>query len=168
MKPKLSGYFFRHPREIYSSPAFRVLSINERRCLDCLEHEVLVRKLHNTDLVITRHKFTDYGVVGRLVMPSLRVLQELGFLKCTERGRGGYGNYRRPNKWQLTYAETAPKKNDATHEWLTIMSQEQAEAIARQHRSHDKRKRRPPSRRRPRLRVIKDQTAAHIHKRESQ
>jgi hypothetical protein len=163
MKPKLSGYFFKHPREMYDSPAFKVLNINERRCLDCLEHEVLVRKLHNTDLVITHRKYADYGVVRRLVMPSLRVLQELGFVKCTEHGRGGHGNYRRPNKWQLTYAETAPKKNDATHEWRAITTQEQAEAIARQHRSQDKRKRHPPSRRRPRLRVIKDQTDAAGH-----
>jgi hypothetical protein len=120
--------------------------------------------LANTDLVITIRKYADYGVIRRIVMESLQVLQELGFLKCTERGRGGHGNYRRPNKWQLTYAETAPKRNDATHEWRAITSQEQAEAIARQQRSHDKRKRRPPSRRRPRLRVVKDQT--NIHKRE--
>jgi hypothetical protein len=168
VKPKLSGFFFKHPREMLNSPAFRVLSINERRCLDCLEYEVLVRKLHNTNLVITYRKYEDYGVHRNRVTPSLRVLQELGFLKCTEHGRGGYGNYRRPNKWQLTYAETAPKKNDATHEWRAITSQEQAEAIARLHRFHDKRKRRPPSRRRPRLRVIKDQTEADIHKKESQ
>jgi hypothetical protein len=154
MKPKLSGYFFKHPREMYESAAFQVLNINERRCLDCLEHKVITRRGHNTDLVITRRMFEMYGVAHRHVTPSMNVIQKLGFVKCTERGRGGYGNYRRPNKWQLTYAETAPKRNDASHEWMRVTTREEAQAIAYKYRPHDKRKRRPPHRRKAQLHVI--------------
>jgi hypothetical protein len=161
MKPKLSGYYFRHPREMYESPAFKVLNIHERRYLDCLEHEVVNRKGHNTDLVSPRRKFESYGVAKRHVMPSGNVVQELGFVRCTERGRGGYGNYRRPNKFQLTYVETAPKKNDASHEWMKITTKEEAEAIAHEFRSHDKRKRRPPRRRKAQLHVIAAAEQAH-------
>ena len=161
MNPKFSGYFFRHPREMYESWAFKVLNIHERRFLDCLEHEVVNRRGHNTDLVIPYRKFESYGVAKRHVTSSANVVQKLGFARCTERGRAGYGNYRRSNKWQLTYAETAPKKNDASHEWMKITTKEEAEAIAYKFRSYDKRKRQPPRQRRAQLHVISAAEQAH-------
>jgi|SRR5262245_49486533 hypothetical protein len=155
MKSRISGYFSRRPREMYDSPAFKVLNIHELRCLHCLEREVAVtRKGHNTDLVVTYLDFEKYGVHQRHIAPSLRALEALGFIKRTEQGRGGYEGYRRPNKWQLTYIDATPKVPNATHEWAAITTEEEAKEIAGRHRRHEKRKHRPPPHRGPKLRVV--------------
>jgi hypothetical protein len=159
MKPnsKISGYFIKRPREMYDSPAFRVLNLHELRCLHFFERAVCVtRKGHNVDLVGTYRDLKKYGVPSRHVARSLQVIERLGLIKRTEQGRGGYEGYRRPNKWQLTYIDTAPNIRDATHEWMAITTDEAAKAIAEKHRLHEARKHRPPPRRKPRRRVTEN------------
>jgi hypothetical protein len=73
-----------------------------------------------------------YGGLHRsAVAPAIREAEALGFIKVTERGRGGNADYRRPNMFYLTFANGRDAKSQPpTHEWRRIKTMEEAERIA--------------------------------------
>jgi hypothetical protein len=57
--------------------------------------------------------------------------EALGFFRITERGRGGNREYRRPNKFYLTFAYgRGSRAKPPTDEWRKINTIEEAKAIA--------------------------------------
>jgi hypothetical protein len=153
---KISKQFIQLPSDLLTSPALMVLNIRERRCLDrmLIEHARHGGR-ENGRLPVTHRDLGGHGVHSRRVAVCLQVIEALGLVVCTQRGRGGNRDFRRPSFWRITFLTTVAgdklsngqtKWLEPTHEWANIETVEQATAIADQHRIHDKRKRRPPPR----------------------
>ena len=131
--------YFRFPRQLLESAAWRVLNINERRAFDCImgEHQ---RKSGNVNggLPVTRRDFERCGIHPKHITAALRVLQALGIIEMT-RIMGGSRNGRSPNLYRPTFTPTTSKLKDATHLYLEIKTVEEAERLAELHRYHEKR-----------------------------
>jgi hypothetical protein len=106
----------------------------------------------NGVLPITFENFQDYGIDRHAISPAIRECEALRLIEITERGRAGNAEFRLPNKFRLTYRETA--NAGPTDDWRAITTIEQAEALARAARKTPQRKPvprkadRPPGRRR--------------------
>lgn len=121
------------------SPAYRVLSQSEHRCLSRLEVELGHHGgTDNGRLPCTYDHFEEYGVHRKSIGPSLRALAALGFIEITEQGRAGNAEYRRPNMFRLTFRHTAGR--EPTHEWQRIKTVDEAEFIAKRARDASPRK----------------------------
>src|SRR5262249_4981994 len=83
----------------------------------------------NGKLPVTNEDFCEYGIHHGAIAPAIREAEALGFIKVTERGRGGNAEYRKPNLFRLTFSFTS-KSDPPTHEWKRIKTLEDAEAIA--------------------------------------
>jgi hypothetical protein len=143
MKPR----FIMRPLELYTSHSYRVLNLHERRCLDRLELELIKRYgKDNGKLIVTYADVEREGVGPKYAAASFRVLQALGLIERTRQGRAAVGEFRSSNLWRITYLPTAPGKKDQTNDWMKIQSPEEAEAIAKTHRFHDRRNRQAPPR----------------------
>ena len=122
------------------SPAYRALSLSAHRAMARIEIE-LARHGGNDNgrLPVTKLDFVDYGISARLVAPAIRELEALGFIRVTERGRGGNSEYRQPNKFFLTFAHGRDsRQSPPTHDWRKIKIVEEATEIATaRHRSPD-------------------------------
>jgi hypothetical protein len=141
--------YFRFPRQLLTSPAFRVLNIHERHAFDRIMEEHQSKSgFVNDGLVVTARDFVTWGIQPRHVSPSLCVLRELGIIECT-RNMGGSKSGRTPNMYRPTFLPRTPKLNDATHDYLEIKTVEEAHRIAELHRFHEKRKGRMPQKHRP-------------------
>src|SRR5262245_48825222 len=115
------------------SPAYRALSLSAHRAMARIEIE-LARHGGNDNgrLPVTKLDFVDYGISARLVAPAIREAEALGFIRVTERGRGGNSEYRQPNKFFLTFAYGRDSRgNPPTHDWRKIKTVEEAIEIAR-------------------------------------
>ena len=67
--------------------------------------------------------------------PGIREAEALGFIKVTERGRGGNAEHRRPNLFFLTFVNGRGRKSEPpTDEWRAIKTREDAERIAHEAR----------------------------------
>jgi len=120
------------------SPAWRVLSLSARRILDRIEIELAHHgRNDNGQLPVTFEDFIEYGITREAIAPAIRESQALGFIRVTEQGRGGNAEYKRPNKFFLTYTrDRLSLVNPPTDDWRKIKTIEEAETIARQARGH--------------------------------
>ena len=61
----------------------------------------------NGRLPVTTEDFVEHRMHRTSVSPALRESEALGFIRITERGRGGNAEHRMPNKFFLTFAQAA-------------------------------------------------------------
>jgi hypothetical protein len=118
------------------SPAYRALSLSGRRILDRLEIELA----HNGGdgngrLATTYEHFEEYGLDRDCIAPAIRECVALGFLEVTEQGRAGNREYRRPNRFRLTYRPKA--RANPSDDWRKIETIEQAQQVARDGRKKE-------------------------------
>jgi hypothetical protein len=109
-------------RSLLESDALASLSKAARRCLDriLLEHLDHAGK-ENGGLPVTYSDFEAFGVRHASIKAALTELEASGIIECVKRGRGGYGEYRRPSVFRLTFLPT--KEGGPTHEWRTFVPQ---------------------------------------------
>jgi hypothetical protein len=134
---RISGAFSARLIEMLESPAWRALSLSGRRVIDRLEIELAHHGGNdNGRLPVTKLDFMAYGISARLVAPAIREAQALGFIRVTERGRGGNAEHRQPNLFFLTFAHARNSRAEPpTHDWRKIKTTEDAEMIAAQARN---------------------------------
>jgi hypothetical protein len=112
------------------SPAYRILSLSARRCLDRIEIEHIHHGgQENGQLPVTYDHFSEYGVHRHAIRRALRELAALGFIEITEQGVAGNAAHRAPNKFRLTYIRVG--RVQPTHEWRHVKSTDDAEMIAK-------------------------------------
>lgn len=135
---RISGQFRAHMVEMIESPAWRALSLSARRVIDRIEIE-LARHGGNENgrLPVTKQDFIDYGMDHNAIAPAIREAEALGFIKVTERGRGGNAEYHLPNKFFLTFAHGRDSRaQPPTHDWRRIKTMEEATEIAKEARNN--------------------------------
>ena len=143
-KNKISGQFSWRTIAMMESPAFQVLSLSGRRVLDRLEIEHAHHGGNdNGQLPVTYDQFIEYGIHRNAVSPAIREVEALGFVEITERGRAGNAEWRRPNKFRLTYRQAG--RSATTDEWRNIKTVKEAETIAATARKASKQKHSPVS-----------------------
>src|SRR5262249_40982977 len=102
---RISGQFSPRSIDMLDSPAYRALSLSAHRVMARIEIELAHHGGNDKGrLPVTTEDFVKYGVSDRLVAPAIRELEALGFIRVTERGRGGNSTYRKPNLFFLTFA----------------------------------------------------------------
>jgi hypothetical protein len=118
------------------SPAYRVLSGAALLLLSRIEVELAHHGGNdNGRLPVTFDQFVEYGLPRSAIAPAIRELEALGFIKVTERGRGGNAEYRRPNRFYLKFSNwRGAKSQPPTHDYRAIKTLEEAERIAREAR----------------------------------
>jgi hypothetical protein len=119
--------------EMLESPAYRVLSLAAHRVISRIEIELAHHGGNdNGHLPVPYQDFINYGLHRDGVAPAIREAEALGFIRVTERGRGGNADYHQPNKFFLTFAwGRDSQRNPPTHDWRKIRTLEDAEDIAR-------------------------------------
>jgi hypothetical protein len=123
--------FVPHMLSMLVSPAWMVLSLTARRVLDRIEIEHMQHGgKENGNLIITYSQFADCGIDRHAIGPAVREVVALGFVQVTEQGRAGNREYRRPNKYRLTYREAKGAMGNGTHEWRGVRTLEEAKALA--------------------------------------
>jgi hypothetical protein len=135
---QISGQFSARLIEMLESPAYQVLSRSAHRVISRIEIELAHHGGNdNGRLPVTYKDFIEYGVDRAAVAPAIREAEALGFIRVTERGRGGNSEYRHPNLFFLTFAFGRTNGGDRpTHDWRKIKTIADAEAIAREARSN--------------------------------
>lgn len=125
------GQFIPRPSLMLDSPAYRALSLSGHKVLARIECE---HSKHggadNGVLPVTFNNFADYGIDRQSIAPAIRECVALGFLEITEKGRSGNGEFRRANKFRLTYLSRRGGLRP-THEWQNISTFEEAKQIAK-------------------------------------
>jgi hypothetical protein len=125
---KLAEQWAAHRISMLESPAWQVLSLSARRVLDRLEIEHAHHGgRENGRLPVTFEQFCAYGIDRHAIAPAIRECGALGFLEVTEAGRGGNAEFRRPNRFRLTYIQGNLPPTD---EWREIKTIEAAQALA--------------------------------------
>lgn len=106
-------------RSLLESEALSSISNAARRCLDriMLEHLDHAGK-ENGALPVTYGDFEAFGVRHASIKGALTELEQAGLVECVERGRGGYGEYRRPSVYRITFLAT--KAAGPTHDWRSF------------------------------------------------
>lgn len=129
---RISGQWSPRLIEMLESPAYQALSLSAHRAMARIEIELAHHGGNdNGRLPVTKLDFMDYGISARLVAPAIRELEALGFIRVTERGRGGNSEYRQPNKFFLTFAHSRDsRQSPPTHDWRKIKTVEEATEIA--------------------------------------
>lgn len=128
-RQKIVGQFIPRPVRMMESPAYRALSLSGHRVLARVEVEHGAHGgMDNGSLPVTFLDFENYGIDRHAIGPAIRECVALGFLEVTERGRSGNGDFRKPNKFRLTYLIRRGIK--ASNEWQKIETEEQAKALA--------------------------------------
>ena len=59
----------------------------------------------NGKLPVTYRDFNEFGVCWDAIGPGIREVEALGFIRVTEEGRAGNGEWRKPNKFALTHTD---------------------------------------------------------------
>ena len=114
------------------SPANQVLSRAGHQVVSRIEIELAHHGGNdNGKLPVTAEQFIEYGVHHDSVAPAIREAEALGFIKVTERGRGGNAEHRSPNLFLLTFAHGRDSRSTPTHNWRQIKTLEEAKQIAR-------------------------------------
>lgn len=129
----ISGQFAPRRIEMLESPAYRVLSRSGHMVISRVEIELAAHGGNdNGRLPVTTEDFVQYGMHRTCVAPAIREAEALGFVRVTERGRGGNAEHRSPNRFYLTYAYSRDsKKHPPTDEWRRIQTLQAANRIAR-------------------------------------
>jgi hypothetical protein len=132
----ISGQFAARPIAMLESPAYRTLSLSAHMVISRIEVELAHHGGNdNGQLPVTVDQFVEYGMHRSSVAPAIREAEALGFIRV-ERGRGGNADYRRPNKFYLTYSNwRGSKAEPPSHDWKRIKSMEEAQRIAREARA---------------------------------
>jgi hypothetical protein len=125
----ISGQWSARPIEMLESPAYRALTRAAHLVISRIEIELAHHGGNdNGRLPVTFGQFVKYGLHRTSVAPGIRVAEALGFIRVTERGRGGNAEHRSSNKFYVTFATW---RGDApTHEWRKIKTPDEAEHIA--------------------------------------
>jgi hypothetical protein len=134
-KSWIGRQFAARPIEMLASPAMRVLSLAARRALDRVEIEYAHHGgADNGKLPITYADFERQGLHPNAIAPAIRELAALGFVEVMRKGYGGAAEVRVPSLYRITFRpawNATHRDGDGTHEYLTIKTVEEAEAIAR-------------------------------------
>jgi hypothetical protein len=132
----ISGQFAARPIAMLASPAYRTLSLSAHMVISRIEIELAHHGGNdNGQLPVTVDQFVEYGMHRSSVAPAIREAEALGFIRV-ERGRGGNADYRRPNKFYLTYSNwRGSKAEPPSHDWKRIKSMDEAKGIAREARA---------------------------------
>jgi hypothetical protein len=119
------------------SPAYRALSRSAHLVISRIEVELAHHGGNdNGRLPVTTDQFVDFGMHRSSVAPAIREAEALGFIRITERGRGGNAEHGTPNRFFLTFAHGRGSKQDPpTHDWRRIKTLEEAEEVAREARA---------------------------------
>jgi hypothetical protein len=135
---RISGQWSARLIEMLESPAYRALSRSAHMVISRVEIELAHHGGNeNGRLPVTTDDFVRYGMHRTSVAPAIREAEALGFIRITERGRGGNADHRSPNLFFLTFAHGRDSgKHPPTHEWRCIKTLEEAEKIARAARSN--------------------------------
>jgi hypothetical protein len=127
---KIAGQWAWLLREAIESPAYRALSLSGHRVLARIQLEQLYHAgKDNGRLPVTFQDFEDYGIHRHAIAPAIRELESLGFIRITQIGRAGNGEFRIPNKFALTHLPTDDNPS-STNDWRRIKTIEEATAIA--------------------------------------
>jgi hypothetical protein len=130
-RSKISGQWSARLIEMLESPAYRVLTLSAHRVIDRIAIELAHHGGNdNGRLPVTKEDFMAYGIHHDGIAPAIREAEALGFIRVTERGRGGNAEHRKPHLFFLTFANSrsglAP-----THDWRKIKTLEDAMEIAK-------------------------------------
>jgi hypothetical protein len=91
----------------------------------------------NGRLPVTTDDFARYGMHRTSVAPGIREAEALGFIRVTQRGRGGNAEHRSPNLFFLTFAHGRESSaQPPPHDWRRIETMAEAERIAREARAN--------------------------------
>ena len=88
---------------------------------------------------VTFRDFCEYGICWDAIGPAIREVEALGFIRVTEEGRAGNGEWRKPKKFALTHLPTKDNPKP-TEDWKRIENIEEAEIIAKAARAVPKKK----------------------------
>lgn len=130
----IPGQFAARLIEMLEAPAYRVLSLSARRVLDRVEIELGHhggKEEENGRLPVTYEDFENYGIERGSIARAIREAVALGFLEVTEHGRAGNAEWRKPNKFRLTFRPTKGARDYGTNEWRRFQTVEEADAAAR-------------------------------------
>ena len=132
----ISGQLAARPIAMLESHAYRALSSSAHMVISRIEVELGHHGGNdNGQLPVTVDQFVEYGMHRSSVAPAIREAEALGFIKV-ERGRGGNADYRRPNKFYLTFSNWRGSKAEPPgHDWKHIKSMDEAQHIAREARA---------------------------------
>jgi hypothetical protein len=142
MSPKrrnrISGQWSGRLIEKFESPAYRVLSRTAHMVISRIEIELGHHGGNdNGKLPVTTDDFVEYGMHRTSVAPGIREAEALGFIKVTERGRGGNREYRTPSLFFLTFAHGRDSKAiPRSHDWRRIQTLQEAERTSRDARAN--------------------------------
>lgn len=137
-RSSISGQWSPRLIEMLELPAYRALSRAAHLIISRIEIELGHHGGNdNGRLPVTVDQFVEYGLRHRgSIAPAIREAEALGFIRVTERGRGGNAEHRSPNRFFLTFAHGRDSKaHPPTHEWRRINTVEEAEQIARDARA---------------------------------
>jgi hypothetical protein len=130
---RISGRWSPRLIEMLESPAYRALSLSGHRVISRIEIELGSHGGNdNGRLPVTFDDFVEYGIDRDCIAPAIREAEALGFIRVTERGRGGNAEHRQPNKFFLTFSHGRDSRaNPPTHDWRKIKTLEEAMQIAK-------------------------------------
>jgi hypothetical protein len=133
---KIDGQYAAYPIEMLESPAYRALSQAAHKVIARIAIELAHHGGNdNGALPVTVDDFIEYGMHRSSVGPAIREAEALGFIKVTERGRGGNAENRAPNKFYITFLNCrSSRAKPPTHDWRKIKA-EDAERIAAEARN---------------------------------
>ena len=127
---KIVGQFIPRPTRMLDTAAFRALSLSAHRILARVEIEHGAHGgMDNGSLPVTFHDFETFGIDRHAIGPAIRKCVALGFLQITEQGRSGNGDFRKANKFRITYLQRRGIR--ASNEWEAIQTDEEAKEIAK-------------------------------------
>jgi hypothetical protein len=129
----INGQFAPRLIEMLESPAYRALSRSAHQVISRIETELGHHGGNdNGRLPVSFADFVDYGVDRASVAPAIREAEALGFVRVTERGRGGNADFRAPNRYYLTFSYSRETRSEPpSHDWRKIKSHDEAIRIAR-------------------------------------
>ncbi len=134
---RISGQFAAREIEMLESAAYCALSRSGHMVISRIEVELAHHGGNdNGRLPVTVNDFVEYGMHRTSVAPAIREAEALGFIRITERGRGGNAEHGSPNLFFLTFAHGRDsRKHPPTHDWRRIKTLGEAKQIARNARS---------------------------------
>jgi hypothetical protein len=135
---RISGQFAARTIEMLESPAYRVLSRSAHMVISRLEIELGHHGGNdNGRLAVTTEDFIKYGMHRTSAAPAIREAEALGFIRVTERGRGGNAEFRSPNRFLLTFAHGRDSQSSPpTNDWRRFKTIEEAAQVARAARAN--------------------------------
>ena len=130
---KISQQFAARPIAMLESPAYRALSRAAHMVIARIEIELGHHGGNdNGQLPVTFEHFVEYGIYRNGVAAAIREAEALGFIRVTERGRGGNAEQRRPNLFYLTFWNwRGSRAEPPTHDWRKIKTIEEAKRSRR-------------------------------------